>query len=292
MARSLVVAIFTATVSVFAQEPADLSTPRFDVVSVKLNKGIGAAGRSFSWYPGGRVAATNVPLGMLLYVAFGVSQDGIVGAPAWSETQGFDFQALGRWTERPSIEDQRTMLRTFLAERFGLRHHTEMRAAAVYVLVLARSDRKLGPRLQIANGDCAARAAAKEAMPPPRFPEPGQRPGCGQTSRNSNGVRQLRLGSVPMRTLLSAIRAQAVFGRVTDRTGLNGLFDIEIDYVPEERLEVAAGRNGAAGGNSESRAAGPSLVEALRDQLGLRLERRREPVEVFVIDRVAMPTPN
>jgi len=176
-------------------------------------------------------------------------------------------------------------------ERFRLKVHTEQRPTEVYALVLANRDGKLGPGLHPANNECAERAAAKKEFPPPRFPDPGQRHECGITSRMNGGVRQLRLGSMRISTLLSQTNARSVLGRlVVDRTGLQGPFDIALDYVPETTVSASAGQSEQVGAAPQP--GGPSLLTALREQLGLRFEKRQEPVDVLVIDHVEMPTPN
>jgi uncharacterized protein (TIGR03435 family) len=93
------------------------------------------------------------------------------------------------------------------------------------------------------------------------------------------------MGSVRVASVLRVTNAQAILGRlVVDRTGLVGLFDIALDYVPQSLT--------AQPENVPSAPNGPSLVTALREQLGLTFEKRKEPVEVLVIDQATMPTPN
>jgi uncharacterized protein (TIGR03435 family) len=177
------------------------------------------------------------------------------------------------------------MIEQVLVERFALRAHSEQRLANVYALVLSQANRGAGPRLRRANDECEKRAAAKLEMPMTRFPAAGQRPDCGISSRYVEGVRQLRLGSMRLSTLLSQVNAATALGApVVDRTGLEGRFDIELDYVMPSRLETDSKAN--------EQVNGPSLVEALRDQLGLKFDRRREPTEVLVISHVQLPSAN
>jgi uncharacterized protein (TIGR03435 family) len=100
--------------------------------------------------PGGRYTATNVTVRTLVKSAYGLQQDvQVVGGPRWIETEPFDIVAKAEGN--PSIDvfrdQERMMLRTLLTERFTLAFHRETREVPIYALVVARTDRKLGPQL-------------------------------------------------------------------------------------------------------------------------------------------------
>ncbi len=238
--------------------------------------------------PGGVFTARSVPLGLLLNTVYGFMPERMIGAPKWLDTQMFDIEGRGAWKELPTRDLYRQIILQVLVERFRLKAHTEQRPMEVYALVLVRRDGKPGPGLRRASDECDKRAAAGQGMPGPKFPAPGQRPDCGLSRRIHERVTQLRLGSLPIATILSQTRASEVMGRlVVDRTGLQGSFDVELDYVPDYAPGLPPEQE-----QGRSAPNGPSLVTALRDQLGLRFEKRKEPVEVLMIDHVEMPSPN
>jgi uncharacterized protein (TIGR03435 family) len=288
MLRPVLLVLITS-VGLGAQSPTP-SAPLLEVISVKpVPPNSGPRSLQFFARPGGSFTGMGVPLGLLLNAAYDFPPERMVGAPKWRDTQLFDISARGRWEAVPPIDGFRQMVRQILVERFRLKAHTEQRPTEVYALVLAR-DGKPGPRLRPADDRCEKRAAAKLDFPPPRFPAPGQRPDCGSGRWTKDGLVQLRLGSVGMPTLISQTRAREAMGRlVVDRTGLQGRFDVELDYVPDQTQALPPGQEQARSGAGAS---GPSLTTALREQLGFRFEKRKEPVDVLVIDHVEMPTPN
>lgn len=283
-----VLLIVLASISVGAQAPAPPAR-LLEVISVRPLPPDARGGRTLAALPGGRLVARRVPVGMLVNAVYRFPPERIVGAPKWYDTQFFDIEGRGNWKERPTNDVYRQIIQQVLVERFRLKVHTEQRPTEVYALVLARRDGKLGPGLRPSGDECVKRAAAKLDFPPPKFPAPGQRPECGIYRGMKNGVVQLRMGSTRMETALSQTRAREAMGRlVVDRTGLQGYFDVELDFVPGSRQALPPGQEQG----QEATPNGPSLTTALRDQLGLRFERRKEPVEVLVIDHVEMPSPN
>ena len=280
--------IVLASISLGAQAPAPPARLH-EVISVRpLPPDATPAGRTLVALPGGRFVARRAPVGMLVNAVYRFPPERIVGAPKWYDTQFFDIEGRGSWKEHPTNDLYRQIIQQVLVERFRLKAHIEQRPTEVYALVLANRDRKFGPGLRPAGDECFKRAAAKLDFPPPGFPAPGERPGCGIHRSMKDGVMRVRLGSVPIATILSAVRAQAELGGLTvDGTGLQGYFDVELDYVP-------ASAQASAPGQEQGRPApsGPSFTTALREQLGLRFEKRKEPVDVLVIDHVEMPAPN
>ena len=157
------------------------------------------------------------------------------------------------------------MLRTLLAQRFRLVAHTEKRDQPVYALMTARTDGRLGPRLKASTVNCSGRSDASE-----HCSMGGSFTGSGGTLK---GVGQ------PL-TVLATHLSTAVDRIVQDRTGLAGGFDFELAW--------SGGLKTAPAAPSEL----PSVFTALQEQLGLRLEPSRGPVDVLVIDSVERPTPD
>jgi uncharacterized protein (TIGR03435 family) len=284
----IVLAIVLATTSVRAQTP-DQKPLTFEVASIKANVS-GDFRRQMGPAPGGRFTATNVPLRDLAAYAFGVPLDSlgfrVIGGPSWIDTDRFDVVASvnGTWTP----QQMRDMIRSLLADRFKLAAHNETRELPIYVLVLANGPPRLR-RSVVDQAACDARRAAIQRREPVPPLAPGAPPICG-TDRVIPGKITALGESV---TSLASTLGQFVARAVVDRTGLTGLFDFDLTWTPDNLPQRASGTpndqpltiNGIAIDPN-----GPSLVTALQEQLGLKLESTKGPVDVIVIDHVEKPT--
>jgi uncharacterized protein (TIGR03435 family) len=253
----------------------------FEVASVKPNKS-GDQRVMIQMPPNGRYTATNVALRMLLRQAFDVQDFQIVGGPNWLATDRFDIVAKPpEGMTRP--EEMRLLLRALLADRFKLVAHNETREMPIYSLVVARADGKLGPKLSAAKVDCDARfAAARRGGPPPAFPAPGQPVECGFMAAPGN----MNVGGMPMLELARFL--SPMVGRIViDKTSLQGRYDFQMTYAPEGR-GFGPGPAGPDAPPVDPNT--PSLFTALQEELGLKLESERGPVDVVVIDRVEQPS--
>jgi uncharacterized protein (TIGR03435 family) len=238
--------------------------------------------------------APNATVRDLVGSAYGLQDYQIIGGPDWLSTER--FEVMGTTRAGVSAAEARTMLRALLAERFRLVTRTETRELPVFDLRLARSDRRLGPQLRPSGAECApmrgpARgigAPSFAAAPPPPPPPseavvplsgaPEAPPRCPSAAARMNGG-----GHWSMRHESMARVARHLTGEssrpVFDRTGLEGPYDLDMTFASD--VAVAAGNVDAL-----------TLEGALREQLGLRLEPARAPVEVIVVDRVERPTEN
>ena len=263
--------------------PAADTGVSFEVASIKSNKS-GDGRVMLGLQPGGRFTATNVPLRLLIQNAYRVQGFQVVGAPDWIQSERFDIAAKAEGD--PTQEQVQQMVRALLADRFKLQVHRETREMPIYALVTARSDGKLGEKLKPSTTDCAAlRARGGGAAP---LPAPGAPMQCGMRMGPGN----ILAGGMPMSQL--AMSLSNMVGRiVVDRTGLTGSYDFELTYTPEQMAQGGlAGRGGAApgGGVPAIDPNGPSMYTAIQEQLGLKLDSQRGPVETLVIDRVERPT--
>jgi uncharacterized protein (TIGR03435 family) len=276
-----------------AQQTPAADNPSFEVASVKPNES-GDPRVMIGGGPGGRFNASNVPLRMLIRNAYQLQDSQLVGGPAWLATERFDIVAKAEGNPAPvppgSVGPMQLMMRNLLADRFKLVVHRETREQPIYALVLARSDGKPGPQLRKSEIDCAAMAAARGRVggPPPGPPAPGERPQCGMRM----GPGQLSGGGFPLSQLGTTL-SQLVQRMVVDRTGLSGNFDIDLTWTPEPGQGLPPGPPPpGASALPPIDPNGPSLFTALQEQLGLKLDSQRGPVEVLVIDSVEMPTPD
>jgi len=270
----LLVAMLTAlTGAAVAQE----KVPSFEVVSVKINRS-GLESQSMRLLPGGRAVITNTPLRPLVLTAYGLLPQQLTGGPGWIDSERFDIVAQSTENLLPSPPggppgSAQLALQRLLAERFGLTVHSEKRELEIYALVIARDDRRLGPRLTAAKADCEALMAAygRGEAPLPSRSECGLSGGAGRVSARGANLQMFA------RMMLAAAAERIV----EDRTGLAGGFDFDLEFAVEPGAAPdARGRDGA------------SLFTALEEQLGLKLQRTRAAVDVLVIDSVQRPTEN
>ncbi len=247
----------------------------------------------------GHFDATNVPLGLLLRQALQKSDYQIVGIPGWVDTVRFSIRATTPDGAAP-LTANRTMLLNLLKDRFQLVTHTEIRELPVFNLVVARADSRLGPDLKATSADCQAiiaeriaadKAAAGRGGPPPLPPlgDPNGPPPCG-FQRMGIG---LAAGSGRTTSDLASYLADLVGRPVIDRTGLAGKYDFSLKFAPESAgtpgiLKLLGTPQGVSPPGADPNA--PSLLAAVQEQLGLKFENARGPVEVVVIDRLERPT--
>jgi uncharacterized protein (TIGR03435 family) len=289
---AIVVVALPSPARLRAQAPAAADAPAnpvFEVASVKQNR----SGEGFirvGMAPGGRFTATNVPLRQLIQLAYQIQPFQIVGGPNWIASDRFDIVAKAAGDVPPPTPGvagpMQLMMRTLMADRFKLTLHNEQREMPIYALVLAKADGKLGPQLKPSTTDCAALmgAAARRGgpPPPPSFNEPMQ---CGM--RVFPGA--LSAGGFPL-SQLTQFLSSTVQRIVVDRTGLTGNFDLNMTWTPDQ---MPQGRGDPPPGAPPLPAIdpnGPSIFTAVQEQLGLKLESTKAPVDVLVIDRAEHPT--
>jgi uncharacterized protein (TIGR03435 family) len=261
--------------------PAQDKDATFEVASVKVNTS-GDGNGNMRALPGGRVAATNMPVRPLITFAYMVAGYQLMGGPGWLTTDRYDLIAKleeSAVAVQPFIPGSTTpnamqlALRNLLVERFKLRTHRETREMDIYALVMARPGAGPGPGLKPTVQDCSkAVEAPRPGAPPPGAP--GQ-PFCGIAGTPG----RLRFGGLPASSFATALSGPA--GRmVVDRTGLTGSWDFELTFAVENR-------GGPDTPPADPNA--PSFFTAVQEQLGLKLEATKGPVDVLVIDSIEKP---
>lgn len=260
-----------------AVQAQDAAEPQFEVASVKRNAG-GDMAVMLRMQPGGRFTATNMSLPFLIRFAWQLQPSQIVGGPSWVGRERFDISARTAGDD-PPLGQVQLMVRGLLAERFKLQSHIETRDTPIYALVLARSDGRPGPKLKPASADCQAMREALRARGSVPPSECGMRLGAG--TLHAGGMQIVELARV-----LSQLTGRVV----EDRSGLTSQYDFELSWTPEQSgADPGAGIGGPPLALSDS---GGSLFTALQEQLGLKLEPGRGPVEVLVVDSAEIPDPD
>jgi uncharacterized protein (TIGR03435 family) len=260
--------------------PVDPNT-RFEVVAIKPIEDANSPMR-IMMTPTGLESA--VPVGILLRQALQKPDYQMAGAPGWINTERYSIRAKSPAGTPPAAMS--VMLLNLLKDRFQLATHLDTREQPIFHLVMARGDGRLGPNLTPTSAACQAtianrQAAAKSGAPPqfdPNDPCGSGRNAPGLISGSGRSMAQL----VPM---LSDLTGRPVI----DKTGLTGLHDFSLKFAYEGRMAGMMGPLGAPPAPAADPDA-PSLSAALQEQLGLRLEAARGPVEIVVIDRFEKPT--
>lgn len=276
----------------------------FEVASVKQNTSDDFAvpayplddGDAYS-SRGGLFSSTNTPLS--LYIAFAYkltpAQSRSVAShlPNWAKNDSFDIEARAPAGSNPSKDQVRLMMQSLLAERFKLAAHRETQQGPVFALVLVKPGRP-GPELRPSSGDATCADAVSGSGPGVVFDSNGFPTTCGAFMVHMAAPgNPLQLGSRNITLQYFANHISVLPGAnldrpVWDKTGLAGRFDVTFAWTPE-RPSVGAMTPDAA---AQPVASGPTFLEALRDQLGLKLEPTSGPVEVLVIDHIEEPSAN
>jgi len=271
--RAVVVALLAIVVCASAQTPR----PSFEAASVKVNRAGGPLTRIAS--PTGRFSAVNVTLRMLIRNAYQLQDFRMIGGPGWMDTDRFDVEA----TAGASVPfDQiRAMTRTLLEDRFRLKTHTETRELPIYVLSVARRDAKLGDQIKPSGAACLPMtppAGAPPPPPPPPGPAPNGAPQCPSMLAPGN-ISGRKITIARLATTLALFLNRAI----VDKTNLSGVYDLDLRWLPDQAPPIDVR-------NAPTDATAPPLFTAMQDQLGLKLEPSRGPVEVLVIDGAEKPT--
>jgi uncharacterized protein (TIGR03435 family) len=230
---------------------AQPALPVFDVVSVRPNQS--GSPNSSSRVTGNRYTATNVSLVSLLRVAYSIQEFQIDGQPRWADLDRFDVVAT--MPDGGRSEDWPLMVQALLRDRFKLRFHREQRQASVFALTVAKNGHKLTP------------------ADPSKCRNPTG--SCG-----FNGSPTQIDGTSVSTAQLAARLSRSIGVMVIDKTGLDSLFDITLQWTVEDQFR------------GQGASASPTIFAAIQEQLGLRLESTKGPVDVLVVDSAEKPAPD
>jgi uncharacterized protein (TIGR03435 family) len=251
---------------------------RFDVVSIKQSKDRNAPREHSAPRDGDGMTFSNVPMAMVILAANNFNNPSLVqGLPDWTLVDRYDVTVKVSDADVAvyhtlSAAQRRMMLRRVLEDRIGLKAHPELRPEPVYDLVVARG----GPKMKVATlGDAypnGFKAAPGQTI---LFTPPGRLVGQGAT-----------ITELAMR--ISDLGDDSIGHQVFDKTGLTAKYDFTLEWTPDMR---GAGDSDADGGGAGD-AGGPTLFTAVQEQLGLKLDAAKEPVECLIVDHAERPTAN
>lgn len=226
--------------------------PSFDIATIKPADPNAVNGNFI--VGGHRISIQNQTIASLISFAFTLHQKQIVDGPPWLDTQGYDIVGQSEIEGVPDLHQTQEMLQRLLVSRFGLRFHTEKRELAIYAITVVKG----GPKL------------TKSTASPDELPtQSGSRNGREQVRRfTNNSMPDLALGMLNF-----------VDRPVVDETGLKGRYDFVLKWSPENTPVT-------------EQSAAPGLFTAFQEQLGLKLEARKGPADVLVIDRCEKPSEN
>jgi uncharacterized protein (TIGR03435 family) len=230
-------------------------TAGFEVATIKRNPGTGNGGHTQP-LPGGRLRVENQPLRTLIKTAYKLQEWQFSGGPSWIDAERFDIEAKAEGNP-PLLDVVGPMLRALLEDRFKLKVHREQRELPVFTLAAAKGGLKIRPSKQ---GDCE-----------PYDPNIPHAKTCG-----SIGVGKNTLNGVGIRMEDLTKSLASLLGRtVVDKTGLSDPFDVHLEFTRDD-----------------TDTHGVSIITALQEEYGLKLESAKAPVEVLVIDHVERPAAN
>ncbi len=261
MLRGLLIAVMAAAVCRL-QGQAPTARPAFGAFEVATVKPVDPdhpeAGRYYRMESADRFVAVNYTLKLLIAAAYDLNPKTISGGPNWLDSAKFDLVARTPGQVRPERTEQMAMLRMLLADRFGLQFHREQKVFSIYELQVAKGGPKLKP-----SADPGAPPQVISTVYPDRVKLP---------------ARNVTMGD------FVAMMQRALLDRpVVDKTGLTGSYDFDLTWAPDET------QFGGEAPKMADDVTSPPLFTALPQQLGLRLEATRGPVNALVVDKAKQP---
>jgi uncharacterized protein (TIGR03435 family) len=267
--RSVAIATLILSSAAAAQDPAAKVLPQFEVATIKPSAPItdGRVRIAMGGDPG-RINYQGLPIKMILARAFDI-KDYQISGPDWLDSERFDVMA--KIPEGVSREQVPAMLQALLAERFKMTFHRDKKEMGIYALIVAKGGVKMKALEESAEG-------------------------VGQMQMMGRGHFTSKLTLAGLADFLS----RWVDRPVLDMTDTKANYDIKLDWTPEPGQGGMKGVGGPQGpprggeeGGSNPDTAGPSLFTAVQEQLGLKLESRKAPVDLLVIDHIEKtPTEN
>lgn len=233
--------------------PAD-ADPSYEVATVKRSN---PDNQSNGFHQNGRrLYIENQTMNNILIVAYGIHPKQIIDAPAWFATDHYDIDGVLDTEGEPSLKQIKGIVKKLLADRFQLKFHRETRELSVYAITVTKD----GPRLTISKGDPNGLGNEEDSV---------------HAGQDTMTVTNLSLADFVLILQFFTDRP------VVDQTGLAGKWDFKWTWTPDESRLPPDATNPA-----------PGLFTAIQEQLGLKLEAKKAPADVYVVDHVERPSSN
>ena len=256
MSRALSLVLLSIS-AMLAQAP-----PAFEVASIKPADPE-TRGRYITMQSTHQFYAKNHTVRTLVMAAYNLHSLAVAGGPSWADAEHFDILAVTPGEGRPTQEQQMTMLRQLLKDRFHLTFHREPKELSVYAVVPA----KTGPKIQKSTTPADKTGPLAIHMYPDHVEFPAR--------------------DATILEFASVLQRAALDRPVVDHTGLIGRYDFDLAWTPDE--SQFGGFHAVEPTNGPAK---PDLFSAIQQQLGLKLEATRAPVDILVIDHVDRPAAN
>jgi uncharacterized protein (TIGR03435 family) len=229
--------------------------PGWDVVSVKARDPNDTSNNQSLNFKGRQFVMVNRTVQGMLLFAYGLQRVQIVGAPHWIETERWDVQGVPDVPGHPSLKQMQSLTQKLLGERFGLKVHRETKELAVYAITVAKGGEKIAP-------------SAGDPNSPP-----------SENENSNGGVVTMRMTNMSMGEFAPDL-AFFLDRPAVDQTGLTGRYDLQLKWTADESKAPTDG------------SAPPGLFTAIQQQIGLKLEPAKAPVDVLIVDAVERPSAN
>ena len=229
--------------------------PDWDVVSVKARDPNDTNNNQSMSMNGRQFVIVNRPVEGMLMFAYGMHKKEIVGLPEWAKTERWDVHGVPDVPGHPNLKQTQSLTRKLLEERFGLKVHKETKELAVYAITVAKGGEKM----------------ATSAGDPNGTPD--------ENERSNGGMVTMRMTNMSMGELAPDL-GYFLDRPAVDRTSLTGRYDFQLKWTADESRAPADG------------SAPPGLFTAIQEQLGLKLEPAKAPVDLLVVDGVQRPSAN
>jgi uncharacterized protein (TIGR03435 family) len=266
MTRWMAIVAFAVSVSVVLAQSA-APRPKFDAFEVATVKPVDpdpTDGRYIKMQGINRFVEKAYTLKLLIAAAYDLNPKTISGGPSWLGSDHYDILAVTPGEVQPTHDEQMSMLRSLLTDRFKLTFHREQKDFSIYELQVTKNGPKL--KASASHPDEPAVVGPGVVYPPHRVVLPARNAAMGN--------------------FVSLLQRAILDRPVVDKTGLSGRYGFDLEWAPDE-TQFSGGLPQAPEGSQM-----PPLFEAIQQQLGLKLEATRGPVAALVVDQAERPTAN
>lgn len=244
------------------------ANPTFGVATIKPSDP-SRPGKLFT-VRGQEVLTINTTTNDLITMAFNLHARQVTGGPAWLDSDKFDLDGKPDTPGQPNVDQMKIMIKKLLADRFQLKFHTEKKELAVYSITVT----KTGAKINKSEAD------------------PNSLPGLFFGGAGASGGVAFNVRNATLPEVASVLQGSVLDKPIVDQTGLTGKFDFILKFTPDATQMTGFGPRPPAPAAADPGDAPPDIFTAFQQQLGLKLESTKAPVDVMVIDKIEKPSEN